>query len=334
MIRRLGFLTIPGHDPYENLALEQRLLETVEEDGLILFLWQNARTVVIGRNQCAWKECRIEALEQSGGRLARRQSGGGAVFHDLGNLNFTFLSHAKNMDSSRQNRVILRACQDFGIQGQASGRNDLTALGRKFSGSAFYTHRGRSLHHGTLLLDVDLEDMLRYLSPDRQKLRSKGVDSVRARVINLKELCPTLGVSEMESALLEAFEQEYGLQARQVDLSGVLDARWETLAARNRSWEWNYGQRVPATWSSARRFDWGGVDLELVVTNGCVSQVRVWTDSLDTQLPQALETALTGRRFQKSELWAAIQILPWPETVRTDLSSFVIEMENENHGRL
>ena len=328
MIERLLVCRARGTDPYENLALEQRLLETVQEDCCILFLWQNARTVVIGRNQCAWKECRIEALEQSGGRLARRQSGGGAVFHDLGNLNFTFLSHSGNLDISRQTRVILSACQAFGIQGQASGRNDLTVLDRKFSGSAFYNHQGRSFHHGTLLVDVDLEDMLRYLSPDQQKLRSKGVDSVRARVINLKELCPALTISNLSAALLEAFEQEYNLTAQPVDLSRVQDARWETLCARNRSWDWNYGQRVPATWSGSRRFDWGNLDLELVVTNGLINQVRAWTDSLDTELPRALETALTGRRFQGSELQAAIQTLPWPKTVRADLSSFVIEMEN------
>ena len=216
----------------------------------------------------------------------------------------------------------------FGIQGQVSGRNDLTVRDRKFSGSAFFTHQGRSFHHGTLLLDVDTEDMVRYLSPDQQKLQSKGVNSVRARVINLKELCPALTVSDMETALLDAFQTQYGLLSEPVDLAQVQDARWEELSARNGSREWNLGQRIPATWSSSRRFAWGRVDLELVVTAGTVRQARVWTDSLDTGLSQALETALTGRWFQSGEMAGAIRTLPWPEAVREDLSSFISEMEN------
>ena len=190
MIRQLRHLIYPGHDPYENLALEQRLLETVEEDCSILFLWQNARTVVIGRNQCAWKECRIEALEQSGGHLARRQSGGGAVFHDLGNLNFTFLSHTTDADVSRQMEVILRACARFGIQGQVSGRNDLTVRDRKFSGSAFFSHQGRSFHHGTLLLEADTGDIVDFMHEEikkrpmnRRRLLKQARDTVLIAVV-------------------------------------------------------------------------------------------------------------------------------------------------------
>ena len=139
---------------------EQYLLENVQQETCILYLWQNRRTVVIGRNQNALRECRTTQLEADGGFLARRLSGGGAVFHDLGNLNFTFLVNKEDYDLQRQLSVIVEACRAMGIPAECSGRNDVLSEGRKFSGNAFYEHRGKSYHHGTLLVDVDMENML------------------------------------------------------------------------------------------------------------------------------------------------------------------------------
>ena len=209
MIRRLTVCRAAGTDPYENLALEQTLLERVREQECILYLWQNARTVVIGRNQNPWKECRTALLEEEGGHLARRLSGGGAVFHDLGNLNFTFLMREADYDLDRQLTVIETACRSLGIPVERSGRNDLLADGRKFSGNAFYHHNGRAYHHGTLMVDVDLEMVQRYLSPSKAKLAAKGVDSVRSRVVNLREFVPTLTVRQLSDALTAAFAEVY-----------------------------------------------------------------------------------------------------------------------------
>ena len=209
MIRRLTVCRAAGTDPYENLALEQTLLERVRENACILYLWQNARTVVIGRNQNPWKECRTALLEEEGGHLARRLSGGGAVFHDLGNLNFTFLMREADYDLDRQLTVIETACRSLGIPVERSGRNDLLADGRKFSGNAFYHHNGRAYHHGTLMVDVDLEMVQRYLSPSKAKLAAKGVDSVRSRVVNLREFLPDLTVERLSDALTAAFAEVY-----------------------------------------------------------------------------------------------------------------------------
>ena len=136
MIKNLQYYISTSLNPYENLATEKYLLDTVAEDGYILYLWQNQNTVVIGKNQNPWAECRCNLLETEGGRLARRLSGGGAVFHDTGNLNFTFLCSAKNYDLDRQMKVIQTACSLAGIKTELSGRNDLLAAGRKFSGNA------------------------------------------------------------------------------------------------------------------------------------------------------------------------------------------------------
>ena len=211
MIERLLVCRARGTDPYENLALEEALLNRVGAGELILYLWQNERTVVIGRNQNPWKECRTALLAEEGGRLARRLSGGGAVFHDLGNLNFTFLMPAADYDLSRQLTVLERACQSLGIPAQRSGRNDLLADGRKFSGNAFYKHNGRAYHHGTLMVDVDLEMVQRYLSPSKAKLAAKGVDSVRSRVVNLREFVPDLTIPQLADALVAALAEVYNV---------------------------------------------------------------------------------------------------------------------------
>ena len=167
MIQQLKLYEGQSFDPQLNLAVEEYLLQTVEPDCCILYLWQNQNTVVIGRNQNAWKECRTTLLEEEGGHLARRLSGGGAVFHDLGNLNFTFLVPTDCYDLEKQLSVIQLACRSFGIEAVRSGRNDILAEGRKFSGNAFYQSGGRSYHHGTLLVDVDMTRMSRYLNPSK-----------------------------------------------------------------------------------------------------------------------------------------------------------------------
>ena len=234
MIRTCSVCVSNGTDPYENLALEQTLLERAGEGELILYLWQNARTVVIGRNQNPWKECRTTLLAEEGGHLARRLSGGGAVFHDLGNLNFTFLMREEDYDLSRQLSVIELACSRLGVPVERSGRNDLLAGGRKFSGNAFYKHNGRAYHHGTLMVDVDLDMVQRYLSPSRAKLQAKGVDSVRSRVVNLRELVPTLTVAQLSDALIDALAEVYAVgddDARRAIVPPLSDAPARVLTS-------------------------------------------------------------------------------------------------------
>ena len=302
MIRQLKLYRGRGFDPYDNLAVEQHLLETVEDGCCILYLWQNQNTVVIGRNQNAWKECRTTQLQEDGGHLARRLSGGGAVFHDLGNLNFTFLVHDQDYDLDRQLAVIAEACSCLGVETERSGRNDLLSAGRKFSGSAFYHNMGRSYHHGTLLVNVDMDKLSRYLNPSPAKLRAKGVDSVRSRVVNLTELQPDLTVEALAEQLPPAFSRVYGLPVETMTTGDLDRAAVDALAERNRSWDWLYGRRMPFQFSCEDRFPWGELRLELQVDRGVVCRAAVYTDAMDWSLGQKLETALTGCRFTAADL--------------------------------
>lgn len=307
MITRTACCTSNVTDPYWNLALERTLLETVPEGCCILYLWQNANTVVIGRNQNAWRECRTALLEEEGGKLARRLSGGGAVYHDLGNLNFTFLMPSAEYDLPKQFSVISTACEALGIRTELSGRNDLLADGRKFSGNAFYHHEGRSFHHGTILISADMEKMGRYLMPAPAKMESKGVKSVPARVINLDSLCPGLTVGDMKSAMLNAFQRVYGCRTELIAPEETDPERTELYAGRNRSYEWNYGRSMPFNAALEDRFSWGDIRMEFDVSEGRIRNLTVYSDAMDASIAPILSDALTGRKFSGGDLCAAVR---------------------------
>ena len=301
MIDRINYIESTTYDPYANLAMEEYLMLHCGETECILYLWQNEHTIVIGRNQNPWKECHLTQLEESGGHLVRRLSGGGAVYHDLGNLNFSFIVPRAQYDLARQLSVIQRAVGTFGIACEFSGRNDLLAEGRKFSGNAFRFLPGAALHHGTLLIRADGARMARFLQPSKEKLEAKGVKSVPSRVVNLSELCAEVTVESLTRALREAFMQEYGACA-EGDADALALPDYERLAARNAEWAWNFGETLPFDASFSRRFPWGGLEIQLRLEGGRVAAARVFTDAMDAELGHRLETALSGRRFAPQEM--------------------------------
>ena len=307
MIEKITLVGSDSTDPYRNLAVEEYLMETVQPGECILYLWQNRNTVVIGRNQNPWKECRTSLLEEEGGHLARRLSGGGAVYHDLGNLNFTFLVNEADYDLDRQLGVIETACRELGLRAERSGRNDVLADGRKFSGNAFYHSKGKAYHHGTLLVSVDGEKLARYLSPSKAKLQAKGVDSVRSRVVNLAELVPGLTCERMARAMENAFAAVYALPVGQGAESRLDMEAVERLRARNASREWLYGPRLPLSFECEERFDWGSVQLQLQVESGVVVQAKVYSDAMDWELAPTLERLLTGSEFSQQALCLRIR---------------------------
>jgi lipoate-protein ligase A len=301
-IRRLRYYISNETDPYRNLALEEYLLHNVTEDECILYLWQNEKTVVIGINQNPWKECKVKELNEDGGRLVRRLSGGGAVYHDLGNLNFTFIMTKDNYDVERQLEVIIKAVNSLGIRAVKSGRNDITVDGRKFSGNAFYSIGGKCYHHGTILVDVDMPSLSKYLNVSKTKLISKGVDSVRKRVTNLKEYRPELSMYMLKNELLQAFRKTYGLELARIEDAEFSQDTIKAGIEKFSSWEWNFGRKIEFSDSLERRFDWGDIELQMVVESGIIKDCRVYSDALDTEIFEILPKLLIGCRFSAGEM--------------------------------
>ena len=283
-------------DPHRNLALESALAEIIRPGDMCLYLWQNRHTVVIGRNQNAWKECRCELLQAEDGVLARRPSGGGAVYHDLGNLNFTFAASPERYDLNRQLGMIIDAVAAAGIRAEFTGRNDITVDGRKFSGNAFKHTKTCSVQHGTLLVSADMDNLSRYLRPSESKLKAKGVDSVRSRVCNLTDYAPRLTIDTLKELLEKVFRAQHG--GCDVISENALDI--SSLYPLYSSWDWNYGETPRFDVSLEKRFPWGGVELMLTLRNGHVENATIYTDSMDENLSAKIKSALEGAEYGAS----------------------------------
>ena len=294
-------------DPYRNLAVEEQLLGQVRPGECILYLWRNANTIVFGRNQNAYKECKIEKLLGDGGHPARRLSGGGCVYHDLGNLNFTFLLREEDYDVPRQLSVIVKALEEFGLSAEFTGRNDLCIAGRKFSGNAFYKHRGRCYHHGTILIQADMAKLGEYLHVSAEKLRANSVASVRSRVVNLKELNPAIDVQAIKTALVRAFGDVYGTQPIEIPAQALDETAIAILREKYASSEWIYGMHMRADFSFGARFPWGGIEFSLAIRGDRITGAQVFSDSMDAGLADALARRLEGVQFSKSAMLGAVK---------------------------
>lgn len=298
----LFFLQTYTSNPWQNLAVEKYLADHLQKDEVILYLWQNDHTVVIGKNQNALRECKAGLLEKEGGFLARRTTGGGAVYHDLGNLCFTFLADPELYDLEKQLSVIQSACQTFGIKTFLSGRNDLiTADGFKFSGNAFSQTASCSIQHGTLMLDVDKSMLERYLVPSAEKLRSKGIKSVRSRVCNLKELNPAVTTDAMRLVLQQSFKEIYG-SFTELDPSILENDEVQAIRELYASWDWRYGKSPSCETSIQKRFDWGEIQIYLKLEALQITEIQIFSDTLDTELPALLEQILIGKRYTAGDL--------------------------------
>lgn len=190
--------------PYYNLALERSLFDFVDEDTVILYLWQNSHTIVIGKNQNAYAECKVDEFIGAGGTLARRPSGGGAVYHDLGNLNFSIICNESIAKEHTYQRIVKEALRFFDIVSEFNGRNDLTVDDKKFSGNAFYVKDDVLCQHGTILINSDFKELSKYLTPDISKLERNHVKSVESRVVNLSEISDKITVDSMKEAMIKA----------------------------------------------------------------------------------------------------------------------------------
>jgi len=291
-------------DGWRNLAADEYFIDHLGENDLLLYFYINKNAVIIGRSQNPWAECNLEAMDRDNVQLVRRITGGGAVYHDAGNLNFSFIAGEKIYDVQRQLGMILAAVRFLGIPCEFTGRNDLLADGRKFSGNAFCARRNIRQHHGTLLVNSDLSRLQNYLNVDPRKLRSKGVKSVRSRVCNLSEFVPYLDCELMLGALKKAFREEYGefIQLPELDENEITP-----YLEKQRSDQWRLGNTPRFDAEIENRFPWGNVQILLTLRQGRVDSADVYSDAIDADLADEVKTLLTGCEYGARTLAEALR---------------------------
>lgn len=280
------------HDPAYNLAFEEYL---VDKSFPLLFLWQNEPTVVIGRNQNPYRECNLKEIEKDKVHLIRRRSGGGAVFHDLGNLNFTLITH-KSPDCIEKNFAFtVDVLQSLGIEAQISGRNDIEFRGKKISGNAFFENDNIFCQHGTLLISSDLKKLSAYLTASKLKLEAKGIESVRSRVANLNEFVTNITPSDVISAFCKKLNCECD-SIDSISMESIDEVK--ALIQKYNSWEWIYGESPKYNMYFEKRFKSGIIGAELFIESGIINNCRISSDSLIEESLNTFSKALIGKSFK------------------------------------
>ncbi|MHC1719257.1 MAG: lipoate--protein ligase [Clostridiaceae bacterium] len=312
-------------NPWFNLSLEEKLTNNVQPDEIILYLWQNENTVVIGKNQNAWKECAWQQLQDDNGKLARRLSGGGAVYHDLGNLNFTFIMNKAYYDLQKQHSVITSALKKFDINAEFSGRNDMLIGGKKFSGHAYYFNKNKAYHHGTLMVSSDLEKLGYYLKPSDKKIKSKGIESVRARVTNITDVNPKVTIEELKQSMDESFVKSYCGTVTDEVYEESLNLK-NGLYEKYSSWEWRFGESPVFDITFTEKFPWAEVEFGFSLKNGEIISSRIFTDAMDTELFSGLVEQLNGCKFQEDEIQAKIDATMSNVEIKKDVINWIADL--------
>lgn len=308
----MKYIDSQSHNSYFNLALEEHILKNKDFKEDIVFLWQNTPTIVVGNNQNTIEEINLPFVKENKIRVVRRLSGGGAVYQDMGNLNFTFikcLDETSNLDIKKFALPVVEALNKLGVPAQLTGRNDISVEDRKISGNAQRLFKNKLLHHGTLLFDSDLEVMVKVLQVGVDKIQSKGIKSIRSRVTNLK---PYFGqqitFQDFRSSILrELFwegkiEQYYLSEGDLIEINRLVDTKYGT-------WEWNFGYSPPYSIKNSRRFPAGKVELFIDVNKGIIKSCQIFGDFLSLCDISEIEKALQNKHFKT-------------ETIENTLSQF------------
>ena len=309
----MRYIKNPSTNPYYNMAFDEYCLESLPMDEPVFYLWQNRPAVIVGFNQEVNTEVNLDFLKENGIDLVRRVTGGGAVYHDLGNLNYTIVGRSENLerDYPEYASIMAKALQTLGVPATLSGRNDILVEGRKVSGFAKRVCKNRLMVHGTLMYNVDVDVLTKVLNPSNTKLQSKGIASVRSRVANLCDYLPEIpNIQTFSNRLKEILscnntDTEY--QLSDTDLANIqllTDKKFAT-------WEWNYGRSPKATLSHSSRLACGTVEVHLTLTENRISSCRFGGDFLGNLPATDLESAL-------------IEVIYDTENIEKRLSSFII----------
>ena len=300
-------------DARVNLALEEYVFRHKPVDDDCLLFYVNAPAIIIGRNQNTIEEIDADVVAARGIHVVRRVSGGGAVYHDLGNLNFSFMTpdvHGRFHRYDRFLQPVLETLRALGVPAELGGRNDILVAGRKISGNAQFATPSRMFSHGTLLLDSNLDDVTAALRPKPGKVESKGVKSIRSRVANISEfLTMPLDVNELRELILERI---FGTRDRaRIPSVALGDDDWagvqKLVEDRYGNWSWNYGENPPSNVQRARRFPAGEIDVRLDVQENRIAAARIFGDFMGREDVSALERRLVGLPYDRAAIIAALE---------------------------
>jgi len=296
-------------DPRINLAIEEHLLRNWDTAEPILLFYINEPAVIIGRNQNTLEEIDPDFIRDKGIHVVRRLSGGGAVYHDLGNLNFSFITPDKKdlHKFAKFTDPVIRVLEKLGIEAELKGKSDIFAAGKKISGNAQYATAGRMFSHGTLLFDTDLEVMLKALNPRQVRIESKAVQSIRNYVINLRELLPqNMTIQELRQAILGGLFAE-----GEISSLPLTTADWQQIEQisddRYRQWEWNFGHSPKFNIQKSERFSVGKIDVRINVANGRIQTIKFYGDFSGRRDVAELEERLVGVRYEPAALVKALE---------------------------
>lgn len=311
------YLESPSTDPAFNLALEQYVFDELPRDQEYFMLWQNQNAIIVGKYQNTAAEINAAYVKEHGIQVVRRLSGGGAVYHDLGNINFTFITdaeHGESIDLAVFCVPVVKALEKLGVQAEITGRNDITIEGRKFSGNAQYVKQGRIMHHGTIMFDSDLSVVSSALNVPKDKIESKGIKSVRSRVTNVKPFVKgEIGIQQFWDVLKRYMVEERSLEQyvfTPEDLARVERLREE----RYGTWEWNYGRSPRYSIQKARRVEGcGRIEVCYEVEQGVITAFATYGDYFGSGDPETLAEKLVGCKPEEAELQAALRDVPVSE---------------------
>ncbi|MDQ0415112.1 lipoate--protein ligase [Mesobacillus stamsii] len=298
-------------DPRINLAIEEYALKNLDINETYLLFYINEPSIIIGKNQNTMEEINTEYVEKNGIHVVRRLSGGGAVYHDLGNLNFSFIT--KDDGDSFHNfrkftEPVVNALRKLGVNAELSGRNDLLAEGRKISGNAQFSTRGRMFSHGTLLFDSEIESVVSALNVKKDKIESKGIKSIRSRVANISEfLSNKVTIEEFRSLLLKNIFE--GLD--EIPEYVLTEKEWENIQKlskeRYQNWDWNYGKSPKFNLQHSHRFPVGQIDVRFEVNKGIIDHCKIYGDFFGVGDVSVIEHKLTGIKYEKSKIVNALE---------------------------
>lgn len=297
MIRRTACIVARRNDPCRNLAIEKHLMDTLPERTAILYLSQNDHSIIIGRNQNPWYECKVESFLESNGTITRRLSGGAASYQDMGCLNYSFIVPKADFDIAGQLSMVCSAAAAYRLRGETGPRGNLYAQGLRFCQNAFYKSGSAAIQHGTLLVDASMDAMEHYQKSKHQKARAAEELPVRSRVINLRELDGSVTMEGLQQALCRAFAAHFRAEPIWLDEQMMDEGTLSKLTARFAAPEWVYPEAREYNFTVDERFPWGSVSVLLWRENGIIRAARLFSDAMESALFSLIEQGLLGCPF-------------------------------------